>query len=216
MAERFVYEAFGRVPYVHPASTEFEWFAGFSVAQKRRSISSLHEAYLRRHPGRQVLEISSKGEVELGVQLSAFNLLLPIGGRSVPVECAYQAAKVFEKGGPHLDLLDATPCEAKRDARLRESGRLTGFSLFGEDWGLDPKGAFYNWSYIMALVANPDLAEQVMAYDAFTDIEFNPKRQVGCQAIAAATYVSLVRAGKIDEALRDCKTFLWTVYRSLG
>ena len=64
MAERFVYETFGRAPYVHSATTEFEWFAGFSAAQKRRCISSLHEAYLRRHPGKKV-ERSYKLKIRL-------------------------------------------------------------------------------------------------------------------------------------------------------
>ena len=216
MAERFVYETLGRSPYVYAANIDFEWFSGFSVAQKRRSIRSLHEAYLRRHPGKRVLEISSKGEVELGNRLSAFSLTLPVDGRDVLVECAYQGGKVFAEGGPFVDLLDATPRDAKRDARLKESGRLTGFSLLGEDWRTEPKDAFYRWLYIQALMANPDLAKELVAYDAFTDIEFNPRRRIGCQAVAAATYVSLVRAGKLDEAMLDRESFLWTVYRSLG
>ena len=216
MAERFVYETLGRSPYVYAANTDFEWFSGFSIAQKRRSIRSLHEAYLRRHPGKRVLEISSKGEAELGNRLSAFNLTLPVDGRDVLVECAFQSGKVFEGGGPYTDLLDATPRNAKRDVRLKESGRLTGFSFLGEDWRIEPKDAFYRWLYIQALMANTDLAEELVGYDAFTDIEFNPKRQVNCQAIAAATYVSLVQAGKLDEAMHDRESFLWTVYRNLG
>ena len=213
MAERFVYETFERAPYVHSATTEFEWFAGFSAAQKRRCISSLHEAYLRRRPGKKVLEISSKSEVELGVSLSAFNLRVSVDGRVVPLECAFQAGKVFEKGGPYVDLLEKTPREAKRDPRLKESGRLTGFSLAGEDWRTEPKDAFYRWLWINALLESQELSEQLLEYDAFTDIEFNPKRSINCQAIAAATYVSLVRAGKLDEAMRDRGSFLWTVYR---
>lgn len=215
MAERFVYETRETSPYVRPVRTEFTWFSGFSVAQKRRSIHSLHEAYLRRHPGKKLLEISSKGENPLGVQLSAFNLMMPVGERTAAVECAFQAGKVFEKGGPYVDLLGLTPREARRDARLKESGRLIGFSLLGEDWRTDPKDAYYRWLYLQALVANPDLAQQLLEYDGFTDIEFNPARQINCQAIAAATYVSLVRAGKLDEAMRDRGSFLWTVYRSL-
>lgn len=85
MAERFVYEVFGRSPYVHAESTDFKWSSGFSVVQKRRNISALHESYLRGHPDMRVLEISSKGETELGNRLSAFNLTMPIDGRDVPV-----------------------------------------------------------------------------------------------------------------------------------
>ena len=48
---------------------------------------------------------------------------------------------------------------------------------------------------------NPELADQLMAFDAFTDIEFNPNRQINCQAAAAALYVSLRQQGKLEEAL---------------
>lgn len=216
MAERFVYETCEVAPYVMPVKVEFEWFGGFSIAQKRRCIHALHGAYLGRNSDRRVLEISTKGEVELGNRLSAFNLSMSVDGRDVPMECAFQGGKVFENGGPYADLYDATPRDAKRDMRLRESGRLTGFSFLGQMWPAKPKDAFYRWLYIRALMANPALAEQLCAYDAFTDIEFNPTRQVNCQAIAAATYVSLVRAGRLDEAMASREAFLWTVFRSLG
>ena len=45
-------------------------------------------------------------------------------------------------------------------------------------------------------------------FDAFTDIEFNPKRQVNCQAAAAAFYVSLCRTGKLEEAMSSREAFL--------
>lgn len=64
-------------------------------------------------------------------------------------------------------------------------------------------------------MANPELAERLVAYGAFIDIEFNPRRQINCQAIAAAAYVSLVRTGKLEEAMRDRGSFLWTVYHLL-
>lgn len=153
MAQRDVYETFDRAPFVRSVSVNFEWYAGFSTAQKRRSIASLHGAYLVRHPGRSVLEISSKSEEELGVALSAFNLMLRIEGRDVPVECAFQAGKVFEHGGPYADLLGVSPREAKRDARLRESGRMTGFSLMGEEFPADARDAYYRWIYLRQAVA---------------------------------------------------------------
>lgn len=213
MAERYVYETLDRAPYVYPARTEFEWFPGFSVAQKRRSIRSLYDAYLAQHPSKRVLEISSKSEDELGVALSAFNLTLPVGGRDVPVECAFQAGKVLEQGGPYADLLEATPREAKRDPRLREGGRVIGFSLLGQEFPTVPRDAYYRWLYLSALMSHPELGERLVGYDAFTDIEFNPKRQVNCQAAAAATYVSLARGGALEEAMRDFATFVDMVYR---
>src|SRR6266540_296198 len=134
-----------------------------------------------------VLEVSSKSEDPLGVSLSAFNLTLRIGGsRRMSVESAYQGSKVFEKGGPFHELYDAPSREAKKEERLRGSGRLIAFNLLGEVWPIEPVTAFYEWLYITALLQNPDLSERVVVYKAFSDIAFNPKRSLNCQARAAA------------------------------
>jgi hypothetical protein len=151
---------------------------------------------------------SSKSTEPLGVQLSAFNLQVPLGNRLVSVEVAFQAGKVFEKGGPYLDLLDGTSREAKGDARLASSGRLTAFSLQGEAWPLVPRTAFYDWLYLQALAANPDLAEQLLHYQAFTDIEFNPEKSLNCQARTAALYVSLHKEGVWSAAVASKNAFL--------
>ena len=151
MATRFVYKAIEEAPFVRKVPVEFEWFGGFSLVQKRRCIASLHRAYAAGSPGDRVLEISSKSPDGLGVALSAFNLSLELGGRVVPVECAFQGSKVFEEGGPYTDLLEASPRDAKRDARLLESGRLVAFELAGERYPLEPKDAFYNFVWIRAL-----------------------------------------------------------------
>ena len=55
---------------------EFEFFSGFSDTQKRKSIKSLHQEYLKKDGTKKILEISSKSEEELGVKLSAFNLMI--------------------------------------------------------------------------------------------------------------------------------------------
>ena len=47
------------------------------------------------------------------------------------------------------------------------------------------------------------MAKKLLAYDAFTDIEFNPNRGLSCQASAAAVYVSLARQGLLEQ----CRTF---------
>lgn len=212
MATRFVYKAIEEAPFVRKVPVEFEWFGGFSLVQKRRCIASLHRAYAAGSPGDRVLEISSKSPDGLGVALSAFNLSLELGGRVVPVECAFQGSKVFEEGGPYTDLLEASPRDAKRDARLLESGRLVAFELAGERYHLEPKDAFYNFVWIRALRQHGDLAEAVSAYDAFTDIEFNPQRSINCQAIAAALYVGLVRSDRLQEALRGFSSFMKVAY----
>jgi len=146
----------------------------------------------------------------LGRQLSAFNLMLEdkVGRREVSVENAFQASKVFERGGPFLDLLNVSPADAKRDPRLQESGRLTGFCFFGEDWPNEPPTAFYDWIYINALHQHTELAKAVAEYDIFTDIAFNPSKSINCQASAVALYVALVRRGDLQAAISSREAFL--------
>ena len=189
--------------------TEFPWSSGMAVSQKRKNIAALHEAYTRRFPDRMVLEISSKSEQPLGVSLSAFNLnkYVPSLGRSVPLECIFQGSKVFAAGGPYTELYTATSRQAKGDPRLKSSGTLRGFRWEGRDYPTVPRTAFYNWLYINALLENPALGEALVAYDGFTDIEFNPDRSLNCQAEAAALYVTLARKGLLDRC-RDFDEFL--------
>lgn len=185
--------------------TEFVWNSGLSVSQKRKNITALHDAYIRRFPERKVLEISSKSEVKIGVALSAFNLkkYVPSLGKSIPVECVFQGGKVFAAGGPYIDLYGVTSRDAKCDPRLKASGMLRSFYYEGEEFPIVPRTAFYNWVYISALIENPDLAAELLKYDGFTDIEFNPDKGVNCQAEAAALYVTLSRKGLLDK----CKNF---------
>jgi hypothetical protein len=155
-------------------------------------------------------------DVSLGTELSAFNLLYPEGSLTSgrPVECVFQSSKVFQNGGPFQDLLSAEPGDAKRDERLRTSGRLIAFDLEGQRWPSEPLTAFYDWIYIKALNAHPMNADAVMEYDAFTDIAFNPAKSFNCQARAVALYVSLRRRDELDEALGSQETFLGVLDRS--
>ena len=188
MAVRPVFVAGGQDRPVDRRMMDFKWFAGFALAQCRRSIDSLHAAYVARYPGAQVLEISSKSAQELGVKLSAFNLTkcVPSLGRSIPVECVFQGGKVFEAGGPYTDLYQLAPWDAKGDERLRTSGAVKAFSFEGREYPNDPPTAFYCWIWCNALLEHPELVEEILRYDAFTDIVFNPKKSRNCQAEAAA------------------------------
>lgn len=198
----------GAYGLVRETALEFQWFAGLSVAQKQRSIDALHESGKRSLGLKNILEISSKSRTPLGVSLSAFNLQLELASRRVSVEVAFQAGKVFESGGPYLDLLNGSSREAKQDPRLKNSGALVRFEHCGQVWPLEPRTAFYDWLYTKALLENPDLSEQLTAYDAFTDIEFNPKKSLNCQARSAALFVALKSARLLDEATSTQQMFL--------
>lgn len=125
----------------------------------------------------------------LGKRLSAFNLVLD----GHPLECVFQSSKVFENGGPYRDLLDVLPKAAKRDERLKSSGKLIGFRYSEEDWPLEPKTVFYDWIYYNAASStlSADELKQLTEYDAFTDIEFNTSRSLNTQARSIA-FVNLI------------------------
>lgn len=192
---------------------EFTWYPGFSVSQKRKSIQSLHAAAESELGLRNVLEVSTKSPDPTGEALSAFKLRY-VGERgSYYLESIYQSSKVFQRGGPYSDIRDQRPAVAKADPRLKESGPLIAFSSNSGRWGLDPPTAFYDWLYLHTLELQRELAERAVQYSGFTDIEFNPKRSISCQAHSAALYVSLAKRGLLVDALKSKDGFLATLAR---
>lgn len=193
---------------------QFKYFNGFSVKQKQKSIDSLHNEYLKKFNEHKILEISSKSDNELGVKLSAFNLKIRTNkGKEISVESAFQASKVFENGGPYTDLLYVDSRISKKDKRIRNSGNIVGFRFDGRNFEIEPKTFFYNWLYINTLNLNKELGDRLIEFDAFTDIEFNPKKSLNCQAEAAAIYVSLRKQGLLNIALEDKESFKKIVYQ---
>ena len=194
---------------VNEMMMEFKWNAGLAVVQKQKNIKELHQT-AKAHGFSKILEISSKSEQEIGVQLSAFNLCITTvkKGMKFTVETAFQGSKVFENGGPYKDLIGMDSRAAKKDIRLKESGNLIGFEFFGQKFPNKPRTYFYDWLYINALVQNIDLAESVLEYSGFSDIEFNPKKSINCQAYAVALYVSLKKNNQIKKALSSPEEFL--------
>jgi len=143
-----------------------------------------------------------------GVLLSAFNLqLYVIGeGKSFPVENVYQSSKVFENGKRYRDLLYVSPKEAKMDARLVNSGKVVKYIFESREYAFDeitypcnPKEAFFNYIYMTALMGNASISDELLNYDAFSDIEFDPTTGVNCQAKAAAEFVGRRRAGVLNK-----------------
>lgn len=196
MAERPYYFVVEERQTIGKGEVSFEWCPGFSIAQKQRSIHAMHEEIRKR--GRNPLEISTKSEVSLGKRLSAFHLKLD----GILLENIFQSSKVFEKGGPYLDLLEVSSKEAKRDERLKTSGDLVKFTYKDIDWPLIPRTVFYDWIYYNAVresVSQEEL-EELKGYDAFTDIEFYPKRSINTQARAIAlVQLIYIINGKLPE-----------------
>lgn len=214
MARRLVFVPDSESPYVSELSVDCEYLPGSSIQQKQRSIASLHASYVAMFPSSRVLEVSSKSARDLGVQLSAFNVMIAHPGRgSYSVECAFQASKVFAHGGPFVDLFDVSSRAAKIDRRLRDSGKLVGFKYFADEFPLEPKTYFYDWLYASALCRDDKLVEQVMMFDAFADIEHNPERSINCQARTVAKVVGLARAGLLEDALQSPRGLLELGYQ---
>jgi len=187
---------------------EFQWNPGFSKKQKQKNVEELHKNAMN-HGIKPILEISTKSQEKLGISLSAFNLKLKLkNGDMVSVESAFQSSKVFENGGPFIDLLGIDGKKIKRDERLKKSGNLKRFLFENSEWKLEPKSSFYDWLYLNALNQNKNLSKKLLTYNGFTDIEFNPKKQFNCQARSAALFVSLSRQGILENVLSSKEAYL--------
>ena len=197
MAERPVFYVDGKVRKVN---VTFNWFPGFSVQQKQRSIQSLHDEFKKRHK-MDILEVSTKSTDPLGKKMSAFNLYFDEG---ITLESYYQASKVFSKGGPFRELESLPSREAKKDERLKNSGKITGFRDYRSDmeWSLDEP--YYDYIYCKACAHSltEDNLDKLLEFDAFTDIEFNPARSRNTQARAAAV-LKLLYSNYGYEALQN-------------
>jgi len=210
MANRpvFVPSSIGTLMVV-PMPIEFFWHPGMSKSQKQKSIRSLHAAAKQTRGIEKILEISSKSETEAGVRLSAFNLFLKMpNGVQGAVEVLFQGSKVFSRGGPYTDIYKKTSREAKKDERLGDSGHLVAFRCGNFDWPLNPQTAFYDWLYLSALRQNASLAQKLLEYDGFSDIEFNPAKSINCQAASAALYKALVERELLELALSSPDEFI--------
>lgn len=187
---------------------EFDWFPGQSKAQRQLSVGSFHRSIRTELEIDRVLEISTKSESSLGRSLSAFNLEYKGLNRSYSLESLFQSSKKFELGGPYKDIKLMRALDAKKDSRLTTSGRLVCFQSNGVSWPLEPYTLFYDWLYLNVVFQNGCFDDGLMRYQAFTDIEFNPKRSINCQAYSAALYVSLARREMLETVLSSPDEFI--------
>ena len=193
---------------------EFKYYNGFAISQKSKCINSLHQS-ANELGHENILEVSTKSSEKLGHRLSAFNLMLETDDYgSISIESAFQGSKVFENAGPYNDIYEKDSLSAKRDERIKNSGNLKCFEFEGQVWELEPKSAFYDWIYIRALYPHMDyIKENLTQYNAFSDIEFNPKKSINCQARTCAILVSLINLDLLDEAIESPSHFNKIVYK---
>lgn len=182
----------------------FDWHMGMNIEVRRRSMHSLHHK-AKEQGFIKILEVSSKSEHPLGIQLSAFFLKNDDG---YTVENLFQSSKVFSNGAQFTDLKSVTPKQAKQDVRLKQNGPMKCFCFNNKEFPLGPKSLFYDWLYIKTLFKshkNIELKKNFLEsnFEAFTDIEFNPKKSFSCQARTLALCMSLYRNNLIDEFLSN-------------
>jgi len=197
-----------KIQLVEEISIDFTWHKGMAPSQKKKNVIELHKEAAKKnyHP---LLEVSTKSDSELGIRLSAFNLEIDTYDYGfISLESAFQGSKIFKYGGPYIDLYGKKGGQIKKDERLKNSGALIGFKFEGSEWDLEPKTAFYDWLYINAVHRKYDLKSELLKYKGFTDIEFNPKKSINCQARSCALYVSLVMSEMIKEVLKNRSLFL--------
>lgn len=207
MAERPVFvPAPDEAELVKEVYLPLRWHPGFATAQKQRNVEALHAAAEAAGIS-PVLEVSTKSTVTLGQHLSAFHLRVRGRGGDIPLESAFQGSKVFERGGPFVDLYFVEPKAAKRDLRLQSSGRLLGFDFEGVRFPLEPRTAFYDWLYINTIYPHREWLTRLYRYAGFSDIEFNPARSINCQARSCALFVALMLKGLLENAVESPEGF---------
>lgn len=220
MANRPVFILNNSAPYFRKIDIEFEYASGFALVQKQKNINNLHKDFLTLYPNHKILEVSTKSPDILGIQLSAFNLELSINYQKYPVEILYQASKVYNSDIDNNIILKMQPNEAKNFLKeINDKYTLKEFIFNGISFPLEPKTYFYNWLYINALMRNKELIQEILdcGYNAFTDIEYNPKKSINCQAQALAIGISLIKNKQIFDLYNnnfiDHIAFLNTVYQ---
>ena len=93
------------------------------------------------------------------------------------VENVYQGSKVFEDSGPHEEVFSMSALESKKYIRDLKRGELKAFQIKSKNFDIMPPTSFYDYIYLIALVQNKKLADNLLKYEIFTDIEFNFKKQ---------------------------------------
>lgn len=200
---------------------EFEYVNGLAASQRFKSATNLQFSARQKFLGLNGLEVSRYSDSPLGVSLSAFNLKIQLPEIGlIAIENLFQSSKVFERGGPFLDLLRVSPFEAKKDERIKGSGALIEFRLGNDAWPLESGTDFYDFHYIKALSQKKDLLENLASFDYFTDIAcnktalgFQKGKTFSTQARSCAIAVGLFRKGILSESIQSQSNYWATLGR---
>ena len=181
----------------------FTYIKGLAFSQKQKNVLSFHSSIQSTYPKHRILEVSTKSLNPLGVKLSAFNLKLD----GFPLESVFQSSKVFADGTQYTFLKSYAPRDAKQFIRENATTALSSFRYNGAEFPLIPKSMFYDYIYIRALMAIHEISMALKDYDIFTDIEFNEKKQINCQARACAIYSYMLKTNSVEFFMSSLPNF---------
>ena len=99
-----------------------------------------------------------------------------------------------------VDSLHRSFLSAHPSARMLEVSGESPLVLGAElsAFRLEPRTFFYDWLYVSALAGHPELVNELEHRAAFTDIEFNPKRSINCQAHSVALFQGIAGGWRRD------------------
>ena len=123
--------------------------------------------------------------------------------REVSTEFTLHPGLSLKQEQRSLDSLHRSFLSAHPGARMLEvsggSPLVLGVEL--SVFRLEPRTFFYDWLYVSALAGRPELVNELEHRAAFTDIEFNPKRSINCQAHSVALFQGIA-GGRRRDSLR--------------
>jgi hypothetical protein len=192
-------------PFYSELTINFDFYKGLSISQQQKTITSMHNAIFNQSSHYNLLEISTKSTHPYGLKLSAFNLPFWYESKNCILESVYQSCKNFEDGGPYLDLAFMEAIRAKKDLRLKNSGKLLNYYFDSKIWPLLPSPNFYDFLYTSAFLDNFRI-ESLLEFNAFTDFAYSATdksrkkmRSFNCQARSAAIIVGLSSSLEVQE-----------------
>ena len=123
--------------------------------------------------------------------------------REVSTEFTLHPGLSLEQEQRSVDSLHRSFLSAHPGARMLEVSGGSPLVLGAElsAFRLEPRTFFYDWLYVSALAGHPELVNELEHRAAFTDIEFNPKRSINCQAHSVALFQGIA-GGRRRDSLR--------------
>jgi len=173
----------------------------------KKTMETMHHVIRAKESGGQILEVSPYGGPE-GKACTPWLLKLKTqDGKFHPVAALYEAAKVFEHGGPYEDLKEKRAEEILGDPRLRQSGKLMGFHFEDEAFTTTPRHKFFDYLYIRALKERADLHEALLKAEIITDVTYQMSSMYLSPARSVSYFISLYQKGLLEKVLSSSEEF---------